>query len=103
MAPLDATEFSAGGGPGRVLAERFSFKRSSLGPAPAALEYLGVRRLAIGHQFLARTNRRGNPRGMRILPEPKVTIAEVDGRGRVGRLDLRGASTRMCSSTARRS
>jgi hypothetical protein len=88
MAPLNATEFSAGEG---LAGSAQSGSRSNVRhwAGTGRLEYLGVRRLALGTSFWRGRTAAGIPAGS-TLPEPKVTIAEVDGRGRVGRLDLRG-------------
>ena len=88
MAPLDATGFSAGEG---LAGSAQSGSRANVRhwAGTGRLEYLGIRRLALGTSFWQGRSAAGIPAGVE-LPEPKVTIAEVDGRGRLGRLDLRG-------------
>ena len=84
MAPLDATEFSADEG----LAESpqtgsRAVVRHCAGTA--RVEYLGIRRLALGASIWSA----GARRRTRLL-DPRVTVAEVDGRGQIGRFELRG-------------
>ena len=88
MAPLDATGFSADEG---LADSSQSGSRSNVRhwAGTGRLEYLGVRRLTLGTSFWRGRTAAGIPAGA-DLPEPKVTIAEVDGRGRLGRFDLRG-------------
>ena len=84
MAPLNATGFSAEEG----LAE--SAQQGSRAivrhwAGTGRFEYLGTRRLALGASLWSGKATTGT-----TLLDPRVTIAEFDGRGRVGRLDLRG-------------
>ena len=88
MAPLDAREFSADEG----LAEspqKGSQANVRHWAGTGRLEYLGVRRLALGASFWNGRTATGIPTASE-LPDPRVTIAEVDGRGRLGSFDLRG-------------
>lgn len=84
MAPLKATEISAEEG----LAE--SPQQGSQATvrhfaSTGRLEYVGIRRLAVGASFWT-----GKSTTDSKLLDPRVSIAEVDGRGRLSRLDLRG-------------
>src|SRR5262249_8664624 len=54
------------------------------------LEYLGVRRLALGASVWRGRSLSGAGIPGADMPDPAVTIAEGDGRGRIGRLELRG-------------
>jgi hypothetical protein len=49
------------------------------------LEYLGVPRLTLGGSIWRGRTTSGSP-----TLDPRVTLAEADGRGRLGRLELRG-------------
>ena len=84
MAPLNATRFSAEEGLAES-AQQGSRARVRHWAGTGRLEYLGVRRLAIGASFWS-----GKATTDTTLLDPRVTLAELDGRGRVGRLDLRG-------------
>ena len=88
MAPLDATHFSADEGLAES-AQGGSQANVRHWAATGRLEYLAIRRLALGTSFWRGRTATGTPRGSTFV-DPRVTVAEVDGRGRVGRLDLRG-------------
>ncbi|PWT79714.1 MAG: hypothetical protein C5B57_13470 [Blastocatellia bacterium] len=84
MAPLTATEISAEEGlaespqqGSRAIVRHFA--------STGRLEYVGIRRLALGTSFWTGKSATDSAR-----LNPRVTIAEADGRGRVGRIDLRG-------------
>jgi hypothetical protein len=84
MSPLDATEFNAEEGlrGGRQKGFQSSFRN----PAQTArLEYHGVRRLSLGLSFW-----RGSTGFNQPGVNPRVRIAEFDGRYRLWRLDFRG-------------
>ena len=84
MAPLNATEFSADAG----LAESpQSGSRAVVRhvAGTARVEYLGIRRLALGASIWS-----GKSTSRTRLLDPRVTVAEVDGRGRIAGFDLRG-------------
>jgi hypothetical protein len=84
MPPLNAAEFSAGEG----LADSSQQGSRSIvrhWAGTGRVEYLGVPRLTLGASIWnGRT-----ATGSRNL-DPRVTLVEADGRGRVGRLELRG-------------
>ena len=84
MAPLNATGFSAEEGLAES-AQQGSRARVRHWASTGRLEYLGVRRLALGASFWSGKATTGT-----TLLDPRVTVAELDGRGRVGHLDLRG-------------
>ncbi len=84
MAPLSATGFSAEEGLAES-AQKGSRATVRHWAGTGRLEYLGVRRLALGASFWTGKTTTGT-----TVLDPRVTVAEVDGRGRVGRLDLRG-------------
>lgn len=89
MPPLDATQFSAEEG----LAD--SSQQGSRAivrhwAGTGRIEYLGVRRAVFGASFWSGKTNSGSP-----LLDPRVTLVEADGRGRVGRLELRGEFARV--------
>jgi hypothetical protein len=84
MAPLDATQFSAGEGL-EDSSQQGSRSRVRHWAGTGRLEYLAIRRLALGTSFWT-----GRASADALQLAPRVTLAEADGRGRVGRLDLRG-------------
>jgi hypothetical protein len=59
------------------------------GRVPGRLEYLGVPRLTLGTSIW-----RGRTKRLATL-DPRVTLVEADGRGRLGRLELRGEIARV--------
>jgi hypothetical protein len=84
MAPLNATEISAEEGlaespqqGSRAIVRHFA--------STGRLEFVGIRRLALGTSFWT-----GKSTTDSTLLDPRVSIVEVDGRGRLNRLDLRG-------------
>jgi hypothetical protein len=84
MAPLDATGFSAGEGLADS-AQQGSRATVRHWAGTGRLEYLGVPRLVLGASFW-----RGRTTTGSATLDPRVTLVEADGRGRVGRLELRG-------------
>ena len=84
MAPLDATHFSADEGLSES-AQKGSRANVRHWAGTGRAEYLGIRRLALGASFWSGRTTSGS-----ALFDSRVTVAEVDGRGRVGSLDLRG-------------
>ena len=84
MAPLDATQFSADEGLAES-AQKGSQSTVRHWAGTGRAEYLGIRRLALGASAWSGRTNSGS-----ALFAPRVTVAEVDGRGRVGSLDLRG-------------
>jgi len=89
MAPLDAAEFSAEEG----LAE--SPQKGSRAivrhwAGTGRLEYLGIPRLTLGASFWT-----GRATAGAATSDPRVTLVEGDGRGRIGRLELRGEIARV--------
>ena len=84
MPPLNAAEFSAGGG----LADSSQQGSRSIvrhWAGTGRVEYLGVPRLTLGASIWNGRTATGSPN-----LDPRVTLVEADGRGRVGRLELRG-------------
>jgi len=84
MAPLNATEFSAGEGLANS-AQQGSRAVVRHWAGTGRLEYLGVPRLTLGTSIWRGRTTSGSP-----TLDPRVTLVEADGRGRVGRLELRG-------------
>ena len=84
MPPLNAAEFSAGEG----LADSSQQGSRSIvrhWAGTGRVEYLGVPRLTLGASIWNGRSASGSPN-----LDPRVTLVEADGRGRVGRLELRG-------------
>ena len=95
MAPLDATRLSADEG----LAEspqKGSQARVRHMATTGRLEYLGTRRLALGASVWT-----GSSAADSLQLAPRITLAEVDGRGRLGRFDLRGELAQVFVGDAR--
>jgi hypothetical protein len=84
MAPLNAAEFSAGEGLADS-AQQGSRAAVRHWAGTARLEYLGVPRLTLGTSIWRGRTTSGSP-----VLDPRLTLIEADGRGRVGRLELRG-------------
>jgi hypothetical protein len=84
MAPLNATAFSAGEGLADS-AQQGSRAVVRHWAGTGRLEYLGVPRLTLGASIWSGRTTTGSP-----LLDPRVTLVEADGRGRLGRLELRG-------------
>jgi hypothetical protein len=84
MPPLNAAEFSAEEGlAGSSQQGSRSIVRHWAGTG--RVEYLGVPRLTLGASIWNGRTASGSPN-----LDPRVTLVEADGRGRVGRLELRG-------------
>ena len=84
MPPLNAAEFSAGEG----LADSSQQGSRSVvrhWAGTGRVEYLGVPRTTLGASIWSGRSTTGSPN-----LDPRVTLIEADGRGRVGRLELRG-------------
>ena len=84
MAPLDATEFSAGEGLADSAQQGSRRGRAPLGRNRQA----GISRrprLTLGTSIWRGRTTSGSP-----TLDPRVTLVEADGRGRLGRLELRG-------------
>jgi hypothetical protein len=84
MPPLNAAEFSAGEG----LADSSQQGSRSVvrhWAGTGRVEYLGVPRTTLGASIWSGRSATGSPN-----LDPRVTLIEADGRGRVGRLELRG-------------
>jgi hypothetical protein len=94
MAPLDATRFSADEGLSES-AQKGSRATVRHWATTGRAEYLGIRRLALGASFWTGRNASGS-----TTFDPRLTLAEVDGRGRVGSLDLRGQFAQVFISDA---
>jgi len=89
MPPLNATEFSAGEGlAGSAQQGSRAVVRHWAGTG--RLEYLGVPRLTLGASIWSGRATSGS----RLL-DPRVTLVEADGRGRLGRLEMRGEIARV--------
>ena len=89
MAPLDANGFSAGEGlAGSAQAGSRAVVRHWAGTG--RVEYLGVPRATFAASFWSGRSTTGSP-----LLDPRVTMLEADGRGRVGRLELRAELVRV--------
>src|SRR5579862_3000822 len=84
MAPLDATHFSADEGLAES-AQSGSRSRVRHVAGTGRLEFLGVRQLTLGTSFWI-----GRTTADSLQLAPRVTLAEIDGRGRIGRLAVRG-------------
>src|SRR5205085_3433057 len=48
------------------------------------------RRLALGASFWSGRSLSGTGESLSAVPDPRVTLAELDARGRLGRLEMRG-------------
>jgi len=94
MTPLDATRFSADEGLSES-AQKGSHANARHWAGTGRLEYLGVPRLALGTSFWRGRSLSGTGESGAAVPDPMVTVAEADGRGRVGRLELRGQWARV--------
>src|SRR6185295_5457160 len=78
------TEFSADEGLAES-SQKGSRSRARHVAGTGRLEYLGIRRLTLGTSFWT-----GKTTTDTLYLDPRVTVAEVDGRGRIGRFDVRG-------------
>ena len=84
MPPLNAAEFSAGEG----LADSSQQGSRSVvrhWAGTGRVEYLGVPRTTLGASIWSGRSATGS-----LNLDPRVTLIEADGRGRIGRLELRG-------------
>ena len=84
MPPLNAAEFSAGEG----LADSSQQGSRSVvrhWAGTGRVEYLGVPRTTLGASIWSGRSATGS-----LDLDPRVTLIEADGRGRIGRLELRG-------------
>ena len=89
MPPLDATAFTAEEG----LADSSQQGSRSVvrhWAGTGRLEYLGLPRWTFGTSFWSGRSTTGSP-----LLDPRVTMIEADGRGRLRRLELRGEFVRV--------
>ena len=89
MPPLDANGFSAGEGLAGS-AQQGSRATVRHWAGTGRLEYLGFPRWTLGASIW-----RGRSTTGSLLLDPRVTMVEADGRGRVGRLQLRGEFVRV--------
>jgi hypothetical protein len=89
MPPFDATRFSADEG----LSESAQHGSRAIvrhWAGTGRVEYLAIRRLALGASFWSGRSLSGTGESPSAVPDPRVTLAEFDGRGRLGRLEMRG-------------